>query len=331
MASVDDMAVIIPTYRRPDDVVRAVESLQAQTLPAFEIVVVDNAVDPALAGRIGRIPLRTGVTMRYVPEPKLGLHHARHAGARAVTAALLAYTDDDATFDPGWLVAVQDAFRRHPEMAVAGGPIRPVWAQEPPEWLRRYMEGRTDFGWLSLREPRAEFTLAADESAYGVNFVVRREVLLAVGGFNVESFGALWLGDGESGLLRKIRAAGHQIGFVPAALVWHHIPASRMEVGYFRRRAANEGAGIEYAHFHAQPITTGAILFRGLRTLVAWLTCWPRNALRGIFGMEKFPTLEAKLQSSLHASRILYLARLATSAEFRRLVRRQDWLEEVAA
>lgn len=43
--------------------------------------------------------------VRHVAEPELGLHHVRHAGVGAAEGDILVKTEDDATFDPGWLMA----------------------------------------------------------------------------------------------------------------------------------------------------------------------------------------------------------------------------------
>jgi glycosyltransferase involved in cell wall biosynthesis len=52
-----------------------------------------------------------------VCEDRLGLHHARHAGARVAQGRVLVFTDDDATFDTSLLQAYSDSFEAHPEMA----------------------------------------------------------------------------------------------------------------------------------------------------------------------------------------------------------------------
>ena len=322
------LAVIIPTYRRNQDVLRALASLQEQSLPSFEVVVVDNAADRQLEQEVRSAERRAGVMVTYVAEPRLGLHNARHAGARASAADVLVYTDDDATFSPDWLASLQSAFGQHDAMAVAGGPVRAVWEKTPPDWLVKYMEGRTDFGPLSLREPHQTFVQSADESAYGVNFAIRREVLFALGGFNPESFGDHWLGDGESGLVRKVTDSGRLIGYVPGALVWHHVPASRMTVAYLARRMANEGACIEYAYFRRQPPTVSRVTQRFARALASLLLCWPRQAVLRVKGGSPAPWLDARLHWAMACSRLSYLVRVARSAEMRGLIAKRDWLNE---
>ena len=97
--------------------------------------------------------------LRLIQEPELGLHNARHAGARVAKGKILVFTDDDATFDPNWLRAYAKAFDSHPEMMAAGGPVRPAWEVAPPKWLRALMGDTTEFGMLSLMEPYKEFRL----------------------------------------------------------------------------------------------------------------------------------------------------------------------------
>lgn len=85
---------------------RAVCSAVALDYPSdrYEIIVVDNASTDATPQEIKN--LQGDVNrhiLRYVSEERLGLHNARHAGARAANGEILVFTDDDATFDPGWL------------------------------------------------------------------------------------------------------------------------------------------------------------------------------------------------------------------------------------
>ncbi len=127
-------------------------------------------------------------------------------------------------------------------MAAAGGPVRPSWEKPREEWLERFMRGHKNFPIYSLMEPYEGFRLDAKGIFFGVNMAIRREVLFEAGGFNPEAFGDFWLGDGETGLNRKLWELAMFVGYVPGALVYHHIPSERMTVSYMRRRMANQGA-----------------------------------------------------------------------------------------
>jgi len=301
--------------------------VQAQTLPEFEVVVVDNAADGRVEDALAHFNTGARVAARYVAEPRLGLHNARHAGVRAATGDVLVFTDDDATFDPAWLEAYASRFGAHPEMAAAGGPARPIWDAPPPDWVPAYMRTQPGmFPIFSLLDPFDEFRLTPDGYFFGVNMAIRREVLLRLGGFNPDSFGSLWLGDGETGLNRKLWQHGLLVGYVPEAVVFHHVPAERMTLEYFRRRQANDGACDIYARFHddgvpgrAGLVRTGAAIAR--ESARDWL------ASLVLRGRTDPPSVRVQLRAVRAWARLEYVWRLLGSAELRELVTRRDWLQ----
>src|SRR6202158_1274510 len=105
------VSLVVPTYNRSRVVMRCLESVQQQKLVDFELVLVDNSPDAGLRTLIDDFNRSARRKARYVPEPPLGLHNARHAGARAATGDVLVFTDDDAGFDPDWLGAHARLFR----------------------------------------------------------------------------------------------------------------------------------------------------------------------------------------------------------------------------
>jgi glycosyltransferase involved in cell wall biosynthesis len=219
----------------------------------YEVIVVDNASTDTTPEVVQRLQSHSnGYNLHYVWEEQLGLHNARHAGARAAQGEILVFRDDDATFDTGWLQAYAKAFSAHPEMAAAGGPVRPIWEVQPPEWLLDFIAQPGMAGCLSLMEPYQEFCIDHKGYFYGVNIAVRRNALFEVGGFNPEAFGDIWLGDGETGLYNKLCERGMLVGYVPSAIVYHHIAPERMTVDYLRRRMANQGACEAYSQFHVE-------------------------------------------------------------------------------
>jgi glucosyl-dolichyl phosphate glucuronosyltransferase len=319
------LTLIVPTYRRPE-VVRCLDSVQRQTLPNFEVLLVDNAADDALRTTVESYNRQARVPVRYVAEPRLGLHNARHAGVRVATGDVLVFTDDDATFDPHWLEAYAERFSAHPEMAAAGGPVRPVWESPPPAWLLTFMaDYPAMFPVLSLMEPYTDFRLARDGWFFGVNMAVRRSLLVEVGGFNPDSFGSIWLGDGETGLNRRLWQEGALIGYVPEALVHHHVPAERMTPRYFRRRQANDGACDVYGLYHRDGVPGPAGLLREAARIIGrsardWLAApllWNRTDPR---------SLRVQMRAVRGASQLGYVLRLLVDARLRVLVTRQNWL-----
>jgi hypothetical protein len=239
----------------------------------------------------------------------------------------LVFTDDDATFDPGWLAAHARAFEAHPDMSAAGGPVRPVWDTPPPAWLLDFMRLHPGmFPILSLMEPHDQFRLSADGLFFGVNMAVRRGALIASGGFNPDSFGRYWLGDGETGLNRELWRRGALVGYVPDAVVFHHVPHERMTTRYFRQRQANDGAADMYARFHppgappglpALASATAEIVRGAARDWLALPLFWDRTDARA---------LRVQMRATRAWAQLTYVLRLMVDPELRRLVARRDWL-----
>jgi glucosyl-dolichyl phosphate glucuronosyltransferase len=322
------ISVIVPTLNRCEILKNAIASAQKQTWPAdrYEIVVVDNGSTDGTSQHVQQVAEKSDKPVRLIREPRLGLHNARHAGARAARGEILIFTDDDATFDPDWVRAYGEAFRQYPEMMAAGGPERPIWETPPPQWLLDYRGETKKFGILSLMEPHNELRLDQKGFFFGVNMAIRREVLFKVGGFNPESFGDLWFGDGETGLNRKLWEKGMLIGYVPEALVYHHIPPQRMTVGYFRRRMANEAASEMYALFHQGVPHWLRLLKQGAGIAARNGRCWVGALL--LRGRTDPPSLKIQIRAAQAFARLKYVIRLAYDKDFRKLVLKENWLED---
>jgi glycosyltransferase involved in cell wall biosynthesis len=323
-------SVIVPTHNRAESVVRSVRSLFAQqSSEPFEVIVVDNRSTDETFERVSALANEAPYAFRVVREPALGLHNARHAGARAASGKILLFTDDDATFSLEWVESYVTAFRQHPEMAAAGGPIEPAWEGPPPAWLTRYMQGKGDFGILSLRAGSDQFTLQKDAYFYGVNMAIRRDVLFDAGGFNPEVYGEIWVGDGETGLNRKLWLEEQLIGWVPEARVFHHIPLGRMTLQYFRRRLQNEGSCDIYTWYHRTPPHTGKLLVEFIKTLAFGAFPWVRGGLQ--WGGTSRHAIDAQLEAARYLGRLQYLWRVATNPEMKRVLTRTNWINQTEA
>ena len=316
------ISVIIPTYRR-EIFLQAIQSLQEQTCDAFEVLIVDNAASKQVEQQVRAHS--DGLTLEYIAEPRLGLHFARHAGAKHASGEILVFTDDDATFDPNWIRAYADAFQAHPDMVAAGGPVRPVWDAPRPAWLVEYMGDKKTFGIFSLMEPYSDFRLANDGFFWGVNMAIRRQALFEVGGFNPESFGDIWLGDGESGLNDKLWQRGWLVGYVPEAVVFHHIPVSRMTPRYFRQRMANQGASDIYARYHLGIPSCKKLANNAVKSVIENFRVWSLALL--LRDKTDGNALNLQMRAARTWSEFRYVMRLMTDAKLRELVVRTDWLK----
>jgi glucosyl-dolichyl phosphate glucuronosyltransferase len=205
-------------------------------------------------------------------------------------------------------------------MAAAGGPVRPRWEVPPPQWLLEFIGNAKTFIYLSITEPYQEFRLDAKGGFFGVNMAIYRDLLYEVGGFNPEAFGDVWLGDGETGLNRKLWERGMLIGYVPEAIVYHHIPAHRMTVKYLCHRMANEGACTEYARFHKGIPGPIDLWMRIIHLSLSLVKLGATSLYRIILQRDQFALLRARMDFAYQLSRSRYVSRLLHDQALRELV-----------
>ena len=122
------VSVVIPTYNYGRFVTEAVESVLAQTLPAAEVVVIDDGSTDDTRDRLAPY----GGRIRYVYQANNGLPAARNAGIRAARGDLIALLDSDDLWHPRKLEAQVAVLARSPEVGlVAADPAPDVSAGWP--------------------------------------------------------------------------------------------------------------------------------------------------------------------------------------------------------
>lgn len=197
------VAVVIPTYRRPDLLRRCLESVLAQTLApeAFEVIVVDDGQDEDIRQLVQGLAARTrgAPAMRYLrPQGTRGPAGARNRGWRGSLAPVIAFTDDDTIPHADWLAEGLKALADQ-KVAVCGRVVVPI--TQAPTDHERNTQGLES----------AEFVTA--------NAFVRRDALEAVGGFD-ERFQRAWREDSD---LQFALMQHGQVGKAPAAAVTHPV------------------------------------------------------------------------------------------------------------
>lgn len=107
--------VVICTKDRPELLDRCLASIAQLNYQNFDVLVVDNAPKDSRSQQVA-----ARWRSHYVVEPVVGLSRARNRGASECSAELIAYIDDDAVAEPGWLAALAREFADPRVMAVAG-------------------------------------------------------------------------------------------------------------------------------------------------------------------------------------------------------------------
>lgn len=112
------VSVIMPTHNRARYLPAAIASVQAQTYPHWELVIVDDASDDPTPDVLTTVD---DPRVRSIRVPHGGCCAARNAGLDVVTGELVSYLDDDNLMHPAWLRSVVWAFEQRPDVDVLYG------------------------------------------------------------------------------------------------------------------------------------------------------------------------------------------------------------------
>ncbi len=230
-----DVAVIVPTLRRPDSLERALRSVFAQTGAGervSEVVVVDNDPSGSAAATVSRLTPESPWPLIYVHAPSPGVATARNAGLAATTAPLIAFLDDDEAAGPRWLAALLAAQAETGADAVFG-PIAGR-AAEAPDWLRPHLE--RFFG----REGPERTMLVDQPWGCGNSLLVRATALPGPTPFDTRADQA---GGEDDVLFAALARRGGRFGWAADAWVEEFAPAHRATLRYALARAFAYGQG----------------------------------------------------------------------------------------
>ncbi len=177
------LSFVIPAYNEERYLPACLESILAQIGhlgDQVEIVVVNNASSDSTREVALRYP---GV--RCVDETRKGLPYARQAGFLASTGELIANVDSDSRLTPGWVTQVLETFsqaeRRGQELVALSGPVE-YYDLTPSQMVSVHLFYLLAFILYCLNR----YILRAGSMVQGGNFVLRRDALESIGGFNTD-------------------------------------------------------------------------------------------------------------------------------------------------
>jgi glycosyltransferase involved in cell wall biosynthesis len=232
------ISVVICAYTeaRWESLLAAIASVDGQRdRTSLEIVVVIDHNEPLL-GRLAAAGLDVRLTSNVQAQ---GLSGARNSGLQLATGQIVAFLDDDAIADPGWLEGLVAAYD-DPSVAGAGGPIRPLWETGRPRWWPEEFDWVVGCTYRGMPEHRAVV-----RNVIGCNMSFRRDLLERIGGFShgIGRIGTRPLGAEETELSIRLRQRwpDRSIVYEPSAAVDHRVPAGRATFRYFRSRCYAEG------------------------------------------------------------------------------------------
>lgn len=204
------LSVVIPTFKREQDLVRAIRSVLAQP-GDFELVVVDQTPDHTFS---------TETYLRSIDDARFRYHlidppsltAARNYGIEHSTGEIVVFVDDDVELHEGFLAAHVEQYCDDSVGAVAGRVIGPT---EPPDSSPAFLT------WAGFR--RGSFDCPYDAEATlvrGCNMSFRRRAIQDAGGFDGRFIGNAIREDFDAAL--AVAEKGWRIVYRSAAALDHH-------------------------------------------------------------------------------------------------------------
>jgi hypothetical protein len=163
---------------------------------------------------------------------------ALNTALEGLNDCLVVFTDDDVRLHPDTLCAYAEAAKSDPCDRFYGGPTGVDYELPPPKWILEYLP-------VSAKGRRAEAgtTLTTEPAFLGCNWAAFARDLRRVGGFNASKGPGARSGSTgqETDMQVRLLNAGLVGRYVPAAMVWHFVPASCCSQEWALRRAYRHG------------------------------------------------------------------------------------------
>ncbi len=211
------VSIVIVSRERPEALKRCLTAVGQLAHPMFEVVVVADPVSLAL------LPDDLAGRIRMAGFDRANISEARNLGIARAAGTVVAFLDDDAVPEPTWLARLTRAFD-DPQVAAAGGF---VLGRNGISWQWRARDIRSDGRSLPLEVDPEEATVLTGRPGRGIktegtNMAFRRDVLVAMGGFDPAYRFYL----DETDLNLRLARLGAATAIVPNAVVHHGFAAS---------------------------------------------------------------------------------------------------------
>lgn len=187
------VSVVIPVFNRKCYLPEAIESVFNQSVPPYEVIVVDDGSTDGSAEVI-----KSFASVRYHFQPNQGVAAARNQGVRLAEGSFFAFLDSDDRWIVNKLSQQLSAFTANPDLDIVFGHVRQFYSPELDESARQ-----------AIRIPKEVI------SGYHAGvMLIRREAFFKVGFFESH----LKCGEFVSWYLRAIDS-GLQIEMLPEVVM----------------------------------------------------------------------------------------------------------------
>ena len=218
-------SVIVPVYNRPEEVKELLESLCAQTVRDFEVVLVEDGSSIPCSDVADAF--RNRLDINYFTKENSGPGQTRNFGASHASGDYLIILDSDVMVPPGYFEAIETELLREPADAF-GGPDRAHPDFTPVQKAINYAM-TSFFTTGGIRGGKVKMDKFYPRS---FNLGISADAYKALGGFSRMRFGE------DIDLSIRIFDAGYKCRLFPEAWVWHK---RRTNLKKFFKQVHNSG------------------------------------------------------------------------------------------
>ncbi|MDC0253249.1 glycosyltransferase [Bacteriovoracales bacterium] len=215
------VSIVIPTYKRAQDIERLLNSLVSEITGGIEVIVVDDASpDPRIFDSVKELFPNTLFIHSSVNQ---GPGRSRNLGAQKANSDIILFLDSDTTLCKGSILALKSFFAENPKYEVLCG-----WDDLIPLNSGFFARFKAIFQVSVAPTCGQEVSFVA-----GRCFAIKRQLMISSAGFDTV-YKSAEVEDYEFG--RRLVSQGNSIWFLPEMRVQHDYPSFyNQAVLYFKR------------------------------------------------------------------------------------------------
>jgi glycosyltransferase involved in cell wall biosynthesis len=254
-------SVVIPTHNRINLLLRALDSVRAQTFTDFEVIVVDDGSTDGTSERLARL----GKRIQLITQTNRGPGSARNHGANVAKGKYVAFLDSDDLWFPWTLAIFSELIRRHCAPSILSGKLVEFSRERTLESIRAEPIAAHVFPDYLASSSTGHFAGAGMA-------VLRRDMFLSSGGFFDERLNC----EDHDLILRLGSAPGFVQVLAPTTLAWRRHSTSetfdyrrtfrgithmleREDRGAYPGGVMRARARREILTFHTRPVTLNGL------------------------------------------------------------------------
>lgn len=221
------LSIIIPTYKRPDALSRALASIENERVEGLEIEIVIADNDPEASARsfVSQKIQNSEAEIIYIHVPEPGVSNARNSALEAAQGRYILFLDDDMEACSPWAEMMFRASKAF-DAALVFGPVNAVMSDPSDPYLDKMRP-------LFSRQPQGEDGLIDHGIGTGNCFIDREKAKLPNPVFDTS---LNQTGGEDDALFRQLESQGVRIAWTNKAVTLEHVPDARATLSYVWRR-----------------------------------------------------------------------------------------------